>query len=382
MDPGYRAIKFVDLRLGGGDNVHIVEAVNNVLHSGRFIKGHYNAMFEDAWAKQCGVDRCIPTSSGTAALVTALKYAHIVRHRMTVIVPTYTFAATALAVREAGLNLIYCDVTENGLLDQDACLELLGLYTEDVCVVVPVHLYGQVIDIRQEILDRAIVIEDACQAHGMIDVQGDAACFSFYPTKNLGAAGDAGALVTSDPALSGWAEAYVNYGDRNGCKYDHNIEGNNLRMDEIQAAVLCSRLGAEELSKGNTHRERVAMEGYFAKAVKSFCKHLCYWHLYPVLVEEPEHFIAMFKAAGVETARHYPYTAYDKVQGWVYRDGSVSTSNDYEGSVNASFLANHVLSLPIGPHVTIDDAHYIATVMKSEAWYDTDKKYWILREAD
>jgi dTDP-4-amino-4,6-dideoxygalactose transaminase len=190
-------VKFAEL--GIQDDAALAD-VEVVLKSGRFIGGMYLEEFAEKWAKFCGAKHCVPVASGSAALTASIKA--LVPPSGAVLLPALSFAATAFSVIEAGCEPIYVDVRPDGLMNLDVAEE--AVHRMHISCVLPVHLYGQLLEIEYDsALYNTIVIEDACQAHGVFKLWGDAGCFSFYPSKNLGAAGDAGAVVTN---RSSWQE--------------------------------------------------------------------------------------------------------------------------------------------------------------------------------
>ncbi len=264
----------------------VKRAVNRVLDSGRYVNGPETIAFEEAWADYCGAKYCVGMGSGTQALVTAFRALGIERGD-SVLCPALSFVATAKAIVTAGGTPVYCDVDSRGLMDPDCAIRA------PICkFVLPVHLYGQLVDLKwMRGLMGAIFIEDACQAHGQVrTVKSDAACFSFYPTKNLGALGMAGAIVTNDEDV-----------------YEKAKE--NAIMDEIQAAVLLAKLPG--LDEANEMRKEVA-QWYREFGVESFVEEGNYY-LYPVLADDPERVKQVMWDAGVEVGIHYPYILPDRV---------------------------------------------------------------------
>lgn len=334
----------------------LLKIVESVLKSGRFINGPWAEKFAASWAQFNGAAECIPVASGSAALIATLNQikfsSETGEEPRKVILPDYSFAATAFAVKEAGLEPVYVNVDRHGIMNWREAVKAM----RDIkpLAVIPVHMYGQYGIIARPLLEETIVIEDACQAHGTGPLQGLAACYSFYPAKNLGAAGDAGAVVTNVPALANRIRAYINYGDFPGQKYVHSVPGNNLRMDEIQATILHHKL--PYLMPDNMRRAALA-KLYREQGIESLAnpKLTNNWHLYPILVGEPEQFIQAMRERGIEVGRHYPYRLSEVVPGEFYGkpDG------------NAEKLANHVVTLPIGPHLLPQDIVRVATAVKT-----------------
>ena len=239
----------------------LADAFERVLSAGRLILDREVAAFEAEFAQYCGARHCVGVGNGLDALAIALK-ARGIGPGDEVIVPGHTFIASWLAVAQVGAVPVAADVRPDTCnLDPDS---LAAAITPRTAAVMPVHLYGnpapmQAIN-RLAARHGLFVLEDAAQAHGAryggrrAGVLGDAAAFSFYPTKNLGALGDGGAIVTDDDALAERARRYRNYGS--SAKYIHDIAGTNSRLDELQAAFL--RLRLPRLDAENARRRALA----------------------------------------------------------------------------------------------------------------------------
>jgi len=309
-------IPFIDLRpqnetLRG----EIEAALGRVLDSGAYALGPEVAAFESEFAAYCGVPHAIALNSGTAALHLALLAAGVGPGDDVVTSP-FTFIATACAIRYVGANPVFADIdfgTRN--LDPTAVAKALTPRTR---AIVPVHLYGQVAEmdpIRALAESRGIaVIEDAAQAHGA-SYRGAAAgslgamgCFSFYPTKNLGALGEGGLVTTRDAALAEQLRLLRDWGARE--KYQHEIVAYNARMDAFQGAVL--RVKLRHLEAWN--EERRALAARYADWLPKVgleppdelpgCRHV--WHVYAVRVPERERVAAALREQGIGTAVVYP----------------------------------------------------------------------------
>ena len=242
----------------------LLEEIGRLLDTGAFTNGHSVAAFEQAFAEYCGVAECVGVASGLDALRLAL-IAGGLEPGAEVVVPAATFVATLEAVTQAGAIPVVADVSEDDYgLDPAAAAAAVG---ERTAAVMPVHLYGQLADmaaLRELAADKNVaLVEDACQAHGAeraglrAGAAGSAAAFSFYPGKNLGAAGDAGALVTSDPELATAVRALREHGQT--AKYVHAREGWTARLDSIQALVLGHKL---PLLDGWNEQRRLAARRY------------------------------------------------------------------------------------------------------------------------
>ena len=245
----------------GEINNEIKQAINNVIDSNYFIQGKELDNFESNFAAYCGAKYCVGVGNGLEGLVLSLR-ALGVKDGDDVIVPSHTFIATALAVSEVGAipvfvepNIKYFTIDPNKIEEK---------ITDKTKAIIVVHLYGQCADM-DPIMKIAKnyglkVLEDAAQAHGAIykgrkaGTLGDIAEFSFYPGKNLGALGDAGAITTNDEELAKKVRALTNYGSE--IRYNHIYQGTNSRLDEFQAAFLSSKL--KYLDKWNSRRREIA----------------------------------------------------------------------------------------------------------------------------
>ena len=346
-------VPFVDLGVVHQDlKEAVLEAVADLIERGDFTNGAAVAEFEHAFAAYCGGRHCVGMSSGLDALRLALIAAGL-RPGDEVIVPAFTFAATFEAVTQAGGVPVVVDVSETDYnLDVAAVEAAVGDRTR---FVLPVHLYGQMSDMHTllALAERhdLQIIEDACQAHGAVregiaaGTGGLAGAFSFYPAKNLGAMGDAGALITDDAGFAERARALREHGQH--AKYEHIREGYTARLDTVQALVLMHKLPL--LDSWNDGRRTVA-ESYLVSLSgvgdlvlpRVLQRSKPVWHLYVVRTADPEGLANHLGRNGIATGRHYPQPphlapAYEHLG---YRQGSFPV---------AECLAAEVLSLPIYP---------------------------------
>jgi dTDP-4-amino-4,6-dideoxygalactose transaminase len=357
-------VPFVDLGpSNAGLKDQILSDIATLIDRGTFTSGPEVAQFERAFAAYCDRDACVGVASGLDALRLALEAAGL-QEGDEVIVPAMTFIATLEAVTQAGGRPVLVDVTEPDYgLDVGAASALLGPRTR---VVLPVHLYGQMADMLR-VLELAgsgdlLVVEDACQAHGArrdglrAGAAGLAGAFSFYPAKNLGAFGDAGAVVTDDPELATRARSLREHGQRT--RYRHERRGYTARLDTIQAIVLLHKL--PQLDFRNAQRRTVA-EAYLERlagvgdlrlpAVARGSEHV--WHLFVVRTREPDRLAEHLARRGIGTGRHYPEPAHraPAFRGLGYPSGAFPV---------AEALARENISLPIFPAMT--DAQVDAVV--------------------
>ena len=345
-------VPFLDLAPQHRDlKAEILGDLAHLLDSGAFTNGPAVAEFEQRFAAYCGVRRCVGVSSGLDALRLALLAAGLERGDE-VVVPALTFAATFEAITQARGVPVPADVSWSDYnLDPAAAASATGRRTR---FILPVHLYGQLADVAALRTFGVPLVEDACQAHGAsrdgfrAGAAGVAAAFSFYPGKNLGAAGDAGALVTNDDGLTDVVVALREHGQR--AKYRHELEGYTARLDTVQALVLLRKLPL--LDGWNGERRQVAAQ-YGEQLADVGDLRLPpvpegsepVWHLYPVWTERPEALATFLAGRRIATGRHYPEpphlaAAYARF-GW--RRGEFPVAEE---------LAAHLLSLPIFPGMT------------------------------
>jgi dTDP-4-amino-4,6-dideoxygalactose transaminase len=329
----------------------ILEDISELLESGAFTNGPPVARFEEAFASYCRVDHCVGVASGLDALRLGL-IAMGLEPGAEVVVPAGTFVATLEAVTQAGGVPVPVDICDGDYcIDPAAAAAAIGSKTHSV---MPVHLYGQMADMKALGLLGVPVIEDACQAHGAerdgfrAGAAGAAAAFSFYPGKNLGAAGDAGALVTPDPVVDARMRALREHGQT--AKYVHAMEGWTSRLDTIQAVVLSHKLA--ELEKWN--EERRAAAAYYQEALAGIgdlrlppvaTGSQPVWHLYVVRTADPESLATSLRERGVGSGRHYPDP--------VHLTGAYAYLGYGAGAFPvAEALARECLSLPMFPGIT------------------------------
>jgi dTDP-4-amino-4,6-dideoxygalactose transaminase len=292
------------------------EAFERVVGASSYILGEEVASFEAEFAAYCGVGHCVGIASGTAALTIAARAAGI-RPGDEVIVPAHTFVASALGLVHAGAIPVFCDVEPGtGLIDADAAAAAV---TPRTAAILAVHLYGQTADMDAigAVAQRngLVVLEDAAQAHGALyrDARagsfGSAAAFSFYPSKNLGALGDGGAICTNDQRIAQEARRWRNLGQLG--KGDHALAGYNERLDGLQAALL--RVKLPYLDGWNAARRERAAE--YREALQDSLRLLeerpespSVFHVFPVRVDDRDELAERLHAAGIATGVHYSPT--------------------------------------------------------------------------
>lgn len=293
----------------------VIAKMTEIYEKNWFIQGPEVEAFEEEFATYCGTKYCVGCGNGLDALFLALK-AYGIKEGDEVIVPSNTFIATALAVSYTGATPVFVEPVEKYFnIDPSRIEEKI---TEKTKAIMAVHLYGQPADMEQitAIAEKhgLIVIEDAAQAHGAeyygkkTGSLGNGAGFSFYPGKNLGALGDAGAFVTNDKEVADKVRALGNYGS--DYKYHHIYQGNNSRLDELQAGIL--RIKLKNLDRWNENRIATA-EKYFDGIHNSqitlpekmeHVKHV--YHIFGIRCERRDELEAYLHEKGIGTNKHYP----------------------------------------------------------------------------
>lgn len=329
-------------------------AYQRVMDSSYFIDGPELAAFEKEFAEFCGVKYCVGVGNGLDA-IRLLLIAYGIGPGDEVLVPSNTFIATWLAVTQSGATPV---PVEPDLLSYNMDPGLLAAaLTHKTRAIIPVHLYGQTADMDPIRLfaeaHGLVVIEDAAQAQGarykgrLAGALGHAAATSFYPGKNLGAIGDAGAVLTSDPDIAQAVRALRNYGSK--VKYDHEVLGVNSRLDELQAAFL--RVKLSHLNAWNAERKIIA-ERYHeilkdVDVVLPFVPEFAdpVWHLFVIRSSRRDEIVKLLSASDISTLIHYPIPAHKQKCYPEYNKHSLPI---------CELLSKQVLSLPMYPGITSD----------------------------
>ena len=360
----------------------LMDAVKGVLRSGVFVGGRVLEQFESEFAEFCGAKYCVGVSSGTDALRFALIAAGIGRGDVVVTVPN-TFVATIEAILQVGATPAFVDIDPQTFnMSVDALREYLQEQSgRSVKAIIPVHLYGQMCDM-DPIMTLAqqydlMVLEDACQAHGAEYFSaksgrwlkagsiGKAAAFSFYPGKNLGACGEAGAVTTNDAELAQRVRIIRDHGQNK--KYHHLIEGYNGRLDALQAAIL--RIKLPHLKQWNEKRRNVAeiynelLKGAQVKTPIEPRWSQGIYHLYVVRLERRDEVQKYLAQRDIQTGLHYPVPlhlqeAYLNVG---YHEGDFPVTEQ---------LAREILSLPMYPQ--LERAQQTAVADALQQFYDAE----------
>ncbi|HTY45859.1 MAG TPA: DegT/DnrJ/EryC1/StrS family aminotransferase [Patescibacteria group bacterium] len=367
-------VPFIDLQAQYKETRKSIDArLRAVLRRGDFILGKDVALFEKEFARLCGSRYSIGVSSGTAALFLALK-AFDIGPGDEVIVPVFTFIATAFAVSYTGARPVFVDIRGDTFnIDPEKIPAALTARTK---AILPVHLFGQAAEMSR-IMEIAKqhdlkVIEDAAQAHGArlkmagragtyAGNIGDAGCFSFYPTKNLGAFGDAGLITVNDEAAYKKLCVLRDCG-RTGSRYEHGVVGYNSRLDTLQAAVLAAKL--KRLKAWNAMRRQAAKayDAYFNQVAGISvpyalpeAEHI--YHAYVIRVARRDALLNYLKARHIGASVYYPLPLH--LQG-AYRD---------QGHARGDFpvaekVAQEVISLPMYPHIRKAQIKYVADTVR------------------
>lgn len=344
------------------------QACQRVLSSGWYILGHEVDEFEEEFAQYCGTKYCIGVGNGLDALSLILR-GYDIGSGDEVIVPANTFIATWLAVTHSGATPVPIEPKINTYnLDPEL---IASAITRKTKAIMPVHLYGQpaemntIISIAKEYGVK--VIEDSAQAHGAMHFGkktgslGDAAGFSFYPAKNLGAIGDAGAVVTNDERLTSRIRVLRNYGSK--VKYYNDLKGINSRLDPLQAAFL--RVKLKHLDDWNERRQKIA--NYYLKYLQDIPTLILpcvlegilqVWHIFAIRCNKRDLLKKYLSNNGIGTLIHYPIpphlsNAYNDLG---YKQGSFPKTEE---------IVNTSLSIPIGPHLSLEDAGEVVRTIEA-----------------
>ena len=359
-------IPFVDLKSNYlSIKEEIDDALTRIIEDAAFIKGSELELFEKNWAGICEAEFCIGTSSGTSSIELILKAIGI-DHDDEIICPSHTFIATSEAIVNCGAKPVFVDCHDStALID---ATEVEKVITEKTKAVIIVDLYGQSADhdaVKKVIGDRNIlIIQDAAQSHGALykkSVTGSYAAvtsFSFYPGKNLGAYGDAGAVVTNDRKLAEKIKMMSDHGRIS--KYEHIINGTNARMDNLQAAVLNVKM--KYLNEWNTKRRKIVNmyrscledivrfidEESFARPV---------YHLCVIRTQYRDDLMKFLKEHGVSTGIHYPVPLHLQP---VYKDMGYKPG-DFPRTEK---ISEEILSLPLYPDMTQEMVEFVIAQVK------------------
>lgn len=366
-------IPFIDL---GKQYVEIKAEVDRglgvVLRKGNFILGEEEKRFEEEFARYIGTKYAVGVNSGTDALFLGLLSLGI-GEGDEVIAPAFTYIATALAVSYTGAKPVFVDIDERTY--NIAVGKIEDAITKKTKAIMPVHLYGHPVDMKP-LLEVARkynlrVVEDCAQAHGarwqtangkwqIVGAIGDMGCFSFYPTKNLGAAGDGGMVTTDDENIYKRLLMLRDYGRKS--RYEHIIKGYNSRLDTLQAVILSAKLKRldnwNEMRRENARTYNKYLEGkkrIVLPREESYAKHV--YHIYAVRLKERERICEELNKEAISALIHYPIPLHlqEAYKELGYKKGDFPV---------AEKVAQEVLSLPMYPHLEEKHIHAICQVIK------------------
>jgi dTDP-4-amino-4,6-dideoxygalactose transaminase len=369
-------IPFLDLKkINEPYETAFQEKLKTVLEKGWYILGNEVTSFENNFASYCGTKHCVGVGNGLDALFLIFKgYITLgkLKKEDEVIVPANTYIASILAILQADLVPVLAEPKlETYNIDPDLLANKISSKTR---AILAVHLYGQLakMDIIKEIANKnnLLVIEDAAQAHGAVLIESrkskvesqkagnlsDAAAFSFYPGKNLGALGDGGAVTTNDDELAKTIQSLRNYGSQ--VKYKNEYIGVNSRLDELQAAFLNVKL--PDLDANNKRRREIATR--YLQEIKNDTINLPFWdfsenhvfHLFVIRVENRDHLQDYLLENGIQTMIHYPIPP--------HRQKAFSNWNNLSFPITEK-IHKEVLSLPISPVITDTEVDFIVSVL-------------------
>lgn len=363
-------VSFLDLKeVNKALRSELISACERVIDSGWYIAGAELAAFEADFAAYCGVSHCIGVANGLDALVLTLrawKEMGKLKAGDEVIVPANTYIASILAISENDLIPVLVEPDPDTF--NLSVSGVRGAISNKTKVILPVHLYGQLADmpgimaVAREF--DLLVLEDSAQSHGAslggkkCGAWGDASGFSFYPGKNLGALGDAGAITTNDPELAQSLRALRNYGSHE--KYKNLFRGVNSRLDEIQAAMLSVKLRVLDV---HTEHRRVIADRYLngianpsiSLPVLSVAEQHV-WHLFVIRTPHREALQQHLAAAGIQTLIHYPIPPHQQQAYKEWNELSYPISEQ---------LHREVLSLPMGPTLVEEDVEKVIAACNS-----------------
>jgi len=344
-------------------------AIASVIKRSAFIEGDDVDAFETQFASFCGGGFCAGVSNGTDALTLALKVLGIGAGDE-VILPAMTFIATIESVLACGANPVLVDVDERSFtLDVSATAAAI---TDRTRAIVAVHLYGHPAEMEglSGLCKRhgLVLVEDAAQAHGAsvgnrrAGLLGDAAAFSFFPGKNIGAFGDAGAVVSREAKLIDRIRALRNHGRRKGDKFGHQNIGQNARLDNLQAAILQVKL--KHLESWNERRRQIAANYLLGLAETSLVLPMMKpgtdhaFHLFVVLSDDRDRLQKSLRASNIASGQHYPQALHE-------HEAVKTILGDQSGKFPvAERIARQCLSLPIYPGLTNDQVNYVIEVLQ------------------
>mgnify|MGYP003705836477 CR=1 FL=1 len=363
-------IPFLDLQsVNNKYRNELLEAMTRVLDSGWYVQGNELKLFESEFAAFCGTRYCVGVGNGLDALILTLrawKELGKLKEGDEILVPANTYIASILAITENKLKPIFVEPDEHSY---NLCLtKTEKKITTKTKAVLVVHLYGQIAPMPEliQLADRhdLLVLEDSAQAHGASIKNkksgswGNASAFSFYPGKNLGALGDAGAVTTNDEKLAMTIRALSNYGSHK--KYENIYQGINSRLDDIQAAML--RVKLRHLDNDNQYRQKVA--SYYLSNINNELvilpklnlveSHV--WHLFVIRVDDRQKLCKHLQKNGIETLIHYPIPPHQQTAYLEFSKLNLPLSE---------LIHNTIVSLPISPVITDEQQKWVVDMVNN-----------------
>lgn len=357
-------VPFIDLPLQYRQLKHELDpAISRVCENSSFILSSEVLEFEQNFADFLGIKYCVGVASGTDALILACRALGIAPGDE-IIMPGHTFVATAIAAIASGAKVVLVDIEPESYLINIG--EIEAKITPRTKAICPVHLYGQACD-----MDRIMrlaksyslnVIEDAAQAHGAcwkgqaVGTFGDLGCFSFYPGKNLGAFGDAGAVTTNSAELANKLRRLRNYGSE--IRYQYAESGTNSRLDGIQASVLNVKLNyleewnAKRQAAANLYRDNLASHSHIKLPQQCRANNEHVYHLFVVQVPERDFVAQKLADKGIQTGIHYPNPFY-------LQEGYASVGYAKGDLPNTERISKQIISLPMFPEISVEQIEYV-----------------------
>lgn len=360
-------INYLDFKKDYRERKNIyLRAFNNVMKNGVYVLGGEVKSFEENFAKYLGVKYCIGVANGLEALQISLMALGIGKGDEVITTPLSAMATT-LSILAVGATPVFVDIKNNGQLDENLIEKVI---TKKTKAILPVHLYGQPLEIEKikNICKKykLFLIEDVCQAHAtrykgkIVGAFGDTACYSFYPTKNLGAIGDGGAITTNDDKLAKLLFQIRDYGQES--KYKHTIYGLNSRLDELQAAILNEKL---KLLNKDTNKRKLIAKRYVKNLSNISGINLVLpelvsdsnFHLFVIRTERRDELQKHLKNNGVPSLVHYPISIPDQ-----------PIFNNVYGKVDLPIVrkfVNEILSIPCHPFMKLGEVDYVCRIIKN-----------------
>ena len=364
-----KRVDFINLNSSEVQKKYFKRTFADLIDNSIFIGGNKLKSFERNFSKFTQTKYCLGVANGTDALEIAIESLELPKNSE-IIVPNFTFLSPAEAVLRSGFKLVLADVQKDGFnIDLDLVERNI---TRNTSAIILVHLFGYPCDLKKatDLSNKygLRIIEDCSQAHGAkfenknVGSFGDVATFSFYPTKNLGAFGDSGSINTNSKKIFEKAKLIATHGRKGN--YDHIYAGRNSRLDTIQAAILDIKL--KDLIKNNKKREKIASkyESFLGSKVPSIelfqysKKRQNVYHQFPLLTNRRDDLIKFLKKRNIYSGIYYPKT--------LHKMNAFKNNKNVKvlETKNSTFLTKNIVSLPMGPHMSLKDANYVLSNIK------------------